>query len=219
MIIVELTVDSPVLSESLRRVSGLEIEWEQTYTRPDGRTQMLFWVVADDFEEVESALDDDPSVINPTALTDTGDRRLYRVDFTALGDETNLLPQLTEVGGVLQEAVGTREGWRCQIRFPDREGFESIYRFCLDNGVGVTLHRLYEQTDPSADSGYSLTAAQRQTLLEAVDCGYLEIPRRCTQQEFAERLGISDTATSQRFRRGVKRLILETIYPGDPPTP
>ncbi|WP_192498367.1 helix-turn-helix domain-containing protein [Halorussus halophilus] len=210
MVIAEFTIDHPVLFESLNRVPDIEIEWQETYQRPDGPTQMLFWIESDDFDRVDRTLDDEPAVTNPTVLARTGDRRFYRVDFTNLGEETNLMPQLIEVGGVLRKAVGTNDGWECQARFPDRQAIERVYRFCTDHDIEFTVERLYEETDWS-QTGVTLTEAQRETLVEAVESGYLDIPRRCSLANLAERLGISDSAASERFRRGVKELVQQTI--------
>ncbi|MFC7026439.1 helix-turn-helix domain-containing protein [Halomicroarcula sp. GCM10025710] len=36
-------------------------------------------------------------------------------------------------------------------------------------------------------------------------------PRGCSLEELGEQLGISRSATSERFRRGVKNLVLESL--------
>ncbi|WP_380680300.1 bacterio-opsin activator domain-containing protein [Salinigranum sp. GCM10025319] len=146
MLIAEFTIDHPVLLEPLREIPDIEIEWEETYERSNEPTQMLFWVESEDFEAVDEVLTDDPAVTNPTVLADMDGRRFYRVDFTVLGDETNLMPEFIAVGDVLQSAVGTNSGWRCQARFPDRDALERIYQFCTDHDIGFTFERLYEAT-------------------------------------------------------------------------
>jgi len=212
MLIAEFTIDHPVLLESLRRIPGIEIEWEETYERPDRPTQMLFWVDSEDFDAVEEALADDPAVTNPTVLAEVDDRRFYVVDFTALGNETNLMPEFIEVGSVLMRAIGTNDDWRLRARFPDQSAFEHVYRFCVDHDIDVAINRLFEETVRD-EVVVSVTEAQRETLIEAVKSGYLDVPRNCSQAQLADRLGISDSATSERFRRGVKRLIKQTIRP------
>lgn len=142
-------------------------------------------------------------VTNPEVFTDVEGRRLYRVDFTDLGRETNLLPKIVEAGGVMREAIGTNDGWRCRVRLPDREAFEQVYEFAQSHEIDFTFHRLYEQTG-WVEGGPALTDAQRETLIEAVDSGYIGIPRECSLAELGDRLGISETAASERFRRAVK---------------
>ncbi|REA03849.1 bacterio-opsin activator [Haloferax sp. Atlit-6N] len=210
MLIAEFTIDHPILLTPLREISDIEVEWEETYRGPDDRTQMLFSVRSDDFAAVEAALADDRSVTNPTVLDDTGDRRFYRVDFTSAGDETNLMPEFISVGGVLQRAVGTNSGWRCHARFPSRDAFRHIMQFCADHDITVSVKRLYEETDQDGLS-VSLTDAQRELLVVASECGYLEIPRTCSLADLGDQLDISDSSASERFRRGVKQLVQQTV--------
>lgn len=213
MIIVEFTIDHPVLLEPLNRVPGVEVVWEETYDRPEGPAQMIVWIDSDDFAAIDAAVDDDPSVENPTVLTEVDGRRLYRVDFTGLGRETNLMPQLIDAGSVLQKAVGTNDGWQCRGRFPDRDAVEQIHRFCREHDIEFSFDRIYEQADREAENGPALSDAQRETLIEAVDSGYLAIPRECSLAELGERLDVSESAASERFRRAVRNLVERTVYP------
>jgi hypothetical protein len=204
MILAEFVVDHPVLREVLHRVPDVEIEWEESYSRPDGPAQMLFWITSDDFETVEAALEADPSVENPTTLVEVGDRRLYRVDFTDLGRETALMSAFIEVGGVLEETVATEDGWQCRGRFPDRAAYQRIYQFCLDHDIGFEFGRLFEVTPDDVGDGSmasALTDRQKEALVTAWELGYFDVPRESTLVEVAEELGISDTAVSQRLRR------------------
>lgn len=190
--------------------TDIEIEREETYEQPNKPTQMLVWVESDDFEAVDEVLADDPAVTNPTVLADMDDRRFYQVNFTSIGDETNLMPEFIAVGNVLQSAVGTDDGWWCRARFPHREAFEHIYQFCVDHNIDFTFERLYEETARSR-SNVSLTEPQQQILIEAGESGYLEIPRTCSLVELADRLGLSDSSASERFRRGVNQLIQQAV--------
>ncbi|MEF8789666.1 MAG: helix-turn-helix domain-containing protein [Haloarculaceae archaeon] len=218
MFIAEFTIDHPLLRETLERVPGAEVEWEETYGCSEGTTQMIFWVSGGAFEAVDAALAEDPTVANPTVLAEVGTRRLYRVDFVGRGDETNLMPQFIEAGGVLREATATGDGWRLRVLFPDREALEHVYRFCGDQGIDFRLERLFERSPgPNVDeAGSPLTDQQREALVAAVDAGLFEVPRECTFEDLARRLGVSDTAVSQRIRRGTKVLVEQSVR-RDPP--
>lgn len=211
MFIAEFTIDHPVLGESLHRVPDIEVEWQETYSRSDGRTQMIFWLTTEDFESARAAIDDSLEVGDLTVFTQVENRRLCRVEFTESGQETNLMDVFIEFGGVLLSATGTSEGWRCRARFPNREAYQPIYRFCRTHDIDFRFDRIYERTagDPGSES--TLTEAQRETLIEAVDSGYLDIPRKCSLEELGERLGISQSAASERFRRAVKKLVVDSI--------
>ncbi|WP_255195796.1 helix-turn-helix domain-containing protein [Halorarius litoreus] len=211
MIIATFTIEHPVMGVSLRDIPGIRIEWEETYTNPNGRNQMLFWVTCPDFSAVEAAVAEDDAVSNLTVFETVGDRRLCRVEFTDIGDRTNLMGELIEVGAVLQAAVGTNSGWRCQVRFASRDGYQRIYAFCREHDIPFHFEKLYEQTETNGNGQDTLTDGQRELLLEAVASGYLEIPRGSSLEELAGRLGISETAASERFRRGVRNLVRESV--------
>ncbi|WP_435319256.1 helix-turn-helix domain-containing protein [Haloarchaeobius sp. TZWSO28] len=211
MLIAEFTIDHPVLREALRRVRDIEVVWEETYETETGLTKMLAWITSADFEGVEAAITDDSAMADFTMLAEVGDRRLYRLTFDDPGRDANLMPVLMDVGGVLQEAIGTNEGWWCRVRFPDRESLEQVYQFCGDNDISFSFDRMYEETDWGVGKGPKLTAAQREILLEALDSGYLSIPREVSLAELSGRLDISENAASERFRRAVRSLVEESV--------
>lgn len=212
MIIAEYTLDHPVLRQTMKRVPGIVVSWEDSYTGPDGRMRMIAWVEGGDYEEVDAAIADDPTVANPTVLTEVGGRRLYRFDLVGEGAETSIMPVLVEVGGVHQSLTATGEGWHNRSQFPDRGAFERVYRFCGDHGIDFTFDRIYERSELFGPETPGLTEAQLETLIEAVDSGYLDIPRGSSLEELGRRLGVSESAASERFRRGVKKLIQNTVY-------
>lgn len=213
MIIAEFSLDHPVCRHTMQRVPTAETRWENAYTTPDDRMQMFVWITSGDFAAIDSALDEDPTIANPEVLTEMSDRRLYRLDYRNRGRETSLVPVLYEHGGLIREAIGTGEGWQYQIQFPDRRAFQQLYEFCCEHEIDFTFHRLYEQSEWTIMDHQKLTDPQRETLIQAVGDGYFDIPRGCSLAELGERLGISESAASERLRRGVKNLVEQTIYP------
>lgn len=106
------------------------------------------------------------------------------------------------MGGSAINGTRSREDLVREIRrLFDREAFERVYRFCLDHGIGFEFHRIYEQSERFGSETPHLSDAQLATLIEAVDSGYLDIPRESSLEELGERLGVSESATSERFRR------------------
>lgn len=214
MLLAEFTIDHPVLGGALRVVPDVEAEWEETYTDADAGTRMLFWLRAetdDDFAAFEESIDTLDTVTNLRQFATISGRRLYRVTFTGEGERTNLMEEFIDVGGVLEAATGTAEGWHCRVRFPTREGYRQVYQFCLDHDIPFTFERLYQQTSEQTRGESTLTEPQRELLLEAVTSGYLDIPRTVSLAELGERLGISQSSASERFRRGVQKLIRENV--------
>ncbi len=55
-----------------------------------------------------------------------------------------------------------------------------------------------------------LTDAHRETLEVALTEGYFNVPRRINLVELAESMDISDSAVSQRLRRGVATVLDDT---------
>jgi predicted DNA binding protein len=211
IVIVDYTVEHPILRHTRRQLPGIEVTWEDSYRTADDAMQMLVWIEYDEFDAVEAALGEDPSVENPTVLTDVGTRRMYRVDLVGRARETSAVPKVVEVGGVFRSAVGTESGWRISGQFPDRDAFEQLYRFYEDHGIEFAFDGIYEPTDSSVADSPELTEAQREILVEAVDSDYLAVPRQCSLAELADRLGISESAASERFRRGARVLVEQTV--------
>lgn len=211
MIIAEYTLDHPILRETLRRVPEAKVTWEDSFTDPGGRMRMLAWVDCDDFDAVDRAMAEDSTVADPTVLAEAGGRRLYRFDVVNEGAESSVMPVIVDVGGVHQELTADRDGWWNRTQFPDRDAFETVYHFCRDRDIDFTFDRIYERSEWFGSPTPGLTEAQHETLVEAVESGYLDVPRRSSLAELGERMGVSESAASERFRRGAKRLVRETL--------
>lgn len=210
MIIAEFTIDHPVLGQTLATVPDVEVVWEETYERAEGPPMMLFWVRGDDMG-VEDALAADEAIREPTLLAELADRRLYRVTFTDLGTETNLMPHLMAVGGVLQKAVGTGDGWTCRAQFPDRAALDHIYQFCRGHDVSFTLDRLYDRAE-WAETDATVTQKQRTVLKLAYEEGYFEVPKETSLAAIAEELGVTKQAVSARLNRGLDNVLGSTLF-------
>ncbi|MFC6724554.1 helix-turn-helix domain-containing protein [Halobium palmae] len=214
MIVVEFRLGTPALRETLSRTSEVRVEWERSDTADGERVHLLFWAEADgtdEFGAFEAALEDDPSVTAPTALVEVGGRRLYRAELRGEALERAVYPVLVEIGAVVRAVTVTASGWECHIAFPDRAAVDRFFDHCDEHGVETTVHRLYQERGEGSESSFGLTESQREILAAAVELGYLDVPRRVDLKELGEHLGISDTAASQRFRRGVRALVERTL--------
>lgn len=212
MLIAEFTIDHPVLLHSLRTVSDIEAVWEATYEQPDGPPQMLFWFCGD-VEAAVEALEADEAVRNPTLLTEVEGGHLYRVTFTDLGSETNLMPQLMAVGAALQSAVGTSDGWACRARFPDRAALDRVYRFCCEHDISFTLDSLYDRAAlDGTDAADALTEKQHEVLRRAYEDGYFAVPKETSLDAIGANLGVSKQAVSGRLNRGLNNVLGSTLF-------
>lgn len=121
------------------------------------------------------------------------------------------MPEYMDVGAVMETAVGTNDGWALRVRFPTREALGHVYQFCRDHDIPVRIDAVYDQQGSTRRGAPSLTEAQRRILVEAIECGYLTIPRESSLAELSDRLGISESAASERFRRAVRNLVEQTV--------
>ncbi|MFC5973186.1 helix-turn-helix domain-containing protein [Halomarina salina] len=217
--LVEFTVQQPTLLQTLREVPSSRIIWEQKDTTENDEELLLFWAESDDFDAFESALYDDPTVTAPRRLTEFSDRRLYQVEHVGEGRAQSVYSSMVEVGGIVQQATATREGWRVQALFPDNDALTHFHDACSEYDLGFTLRRKYEEADDHHESdSYGLTEKQRKMLRHAVDEGYYEVPRATDLDTLAEDLDISHQAASERLRRAVDLLVRHSIAPEDEST-
>lgn len=213
MIIVEFQLDHPILRKALNQVPEMEITWERSDATDDRRVRILVWAEGGDFEAFENTVREDPTAEALSQVVEIEDRRLYQTELVGEGLSTSIYPLIVEEGGVIQNLTASHEGWEFRATFPDRASFIRFHGFCREHGIGFDLTRLYNEQESFDEPGYELTERQRETLVGAIDCGYFEIPRECSLAEFGEYLGVSETATSERLRRAVKTLIVQTVYP------
>lgn len=207
MIFVDIHLEHPLMREALREVPGVEIEWERVDAGAD--TEMLFWARDGDFEALDAALEGDRTVCVSRSI-DVGDRRLYKVRLTGEGVDVHLYPVLVETVSLIDSATATHEGWRCEFYFADQSALKRFVDACRERDIRFDLVSLREWRD-AEDPEFGLTDTQRETLRTALEVGYFEIPRDESLTDLADRLGVSDTAASQRLRRGLSALLERTV--------
>jgi len=180
---------------------SLEIEGVAAFepTHP----QLFAWVEGD-LPGFEAALETDPTVADPTTLSDHGDRRLYRVRATD-AVETVLYPLWVDHGGEGLSARFADGWWHLRLRFPSRAAAAAYRDALVAEGVEFRLKGIYEDTDERP--GAPLTSEQRETLRLAYQRGYFSVPRKVTTAELADELGVSAQAVSERLRRGSAQLV------------
>lgn len=128
--------------------------------------------------------------------------------------EPTLLAVIRRTGGMILTAVAEDDDWTFEIRFPTREAASRFYSEYDDGEHPITVRSTSSNGRASGETDDSLTPAQREALEHALADGYFEVPRKTTLIELAEELEISDSAVSQRLRRG-----LTTVLGGRPVVP
>lgn len=203
------------LGRTLAAGSEIRVQLERVIPLGDATIPYL-WIENESIEAIEAAIDADPNIEAVEVVDEVDAEALVRVDWQASPD--GFLTTLAETDAVLLDGVGSDTSWEFQLRFAEHEDMATFYRRCTDRGISVRLDRVHDPTVPG-DLGldFSLTETQRETLLAANETGYFEVPRESTLVELAEDLGVSDTAASQRLRRGMATLVDATLATSDPP--
>lgn len=211
-----LPADAFVLGEVLTPESSGQIRLESVIPTGDG-TIPYFWVSTDEADDVYAVLEES-SLIEEVKLVDrVRDETLFRVRWRM--DDGPVLDALDVANGALLEAWGDGDDWVFHIRFDEQASVSVFYQACVDAGVTPTLSELHSYSSVDTKSGMGLTGPQLEALESALDSGYYAVPREITLQELAASLGISDTALSQRLRRGLTTLLSSSIRSSSTLTP
>lgn len=213
-LIAEFRLSSPdfPLMDALSSVPDMRLRVEQAIAEHSDRPILFLWASGDDFQTFEEALKSDPTIVDPTRVEDTGDRRLYRVQAT---EEARMVlyPAELETGTSRLSVSATAQGVETRMRLPDRGALCRFREICKEQGVSFTLQRLYESNDSSSSNQYGMSTKQQITLQKAIERGYYAVPREITLEELATELNISRQAASERLRRGCHILIANTLGP------
>ena len=196
------------LGELLEVRPGVRVRLEPMV--PTGTTTVpYFWVDTGDAAAVEAALEASALVEDVRVVDEADGETLFGVAWSA--EVNGLLEVIAETAGVVLRGTGEGDDWSFRLRFPDRVDLSAFYWSCSEAGIPLELREVYDASGGDRDSDVRLTDEQREALAAALEAGYFAVPRRTTLGELAERLGISDTAASQRIRRGLAALLSATL--------
>lgn len=211
-LIAEFSLRSPDLglASALDAAPDVTVELEhQMATDPDAPV-IVFWAFGGDFEKLEAGLERDETVQRSTVIEEVGEKKLYRARL----DCDNVLaiyPVYQRLGAAPMAATGTADGWQRRVRFPDRDSVVEMRQFCRDNDVDFRLHRLYTHDESELEDEFGLSSEQRRALVVAQREGYFDVPRQMSLEELGEKLDISGQSASERLRRGVSKLVSNTL--------
>lgn len=204
---VSVPPDALALGIAFEAHPGARIELERTVPVEDGPLP-YFWLSNGDGDlaDIEAAIRGQEGTESLTELCETDDAVLFHAVWkpTAGGVITALR---TDHCGC-RKATGTSEGWDLRVRFLDNDDLVAFNQKLTEEGISVTLNRLEEFSESLEPT--PLSAEQREALHLAREGGYFEVPRDCTIADLADEAGISQSAFSERLRRGMGRLVDRT---------
>lgn len=194
--------------------TDIEVRVEQLV--PMGDKVMPFSWVSGDLESFEENVQ--RKMEYEVILDDENNgRRLYRLEWDVENDD--LIQAIIEFDGAVLDAEGTHRNWDFRIRFRERESLSEFKRYCDDNGVRMRIKRIYNPIEFSGDSRTGMTSTQAKTLVDALEAGYFDIPRKTSLVKLSESYGVSDQAVSERLRRATAELIRSSLMVDEePPT-
>lgn len=206
---ISVPADEFKLARTLHDHDSLRIGVERVVPLGEGVVPYL-WVTGLSVDRARCRLDGDADVERVEVIDHVENAVLVRVWWTDRRHaflETLVAVEASCVDGVVRDGT-----WHLELRFPSRASLSDFYQECLDRDVTLDVSGIYDH-DGRDRSRVSATLSDRQyeTLRTAFETGYFAIPREITLEELGDRLGISDTAASQRIRRGLRRLLAEEL--------
>ncbi len=156
------------------------------------------WLAGSERSDIETALDDDPSVETYSHVRAGIDEWLYRIRF--VDEVCEIVSLIFEENGTILAASADDGTWSIQLRFPDHESATRSYHRLVERDVDVNVVSLRQCRDKNPNQP-GLTPEQYEALVTAVDRGYFEIPRQVSIQELADEFDISNQSVSERLRR------------------
>ena len=207
--IVEFDIDTPVMQTALRNAPDTGVTIVQQHTVESGRLNAVVDVQGA-FDAFEDGLADDDSVADWLRFSTDRDRRRYRVTLTERGSALSTYPCWSSDGAVFLDGRRQRDEWRFCLQLPDEQSLQRYVRYCDARGITMDPVRL-SRSHSTTFERYGLTSTQAQTLVDASERGFFQIPRDCTLEELAAASNISHQALSERLRRGTESLIESTL--------
>lgn len=177
-----------------------------------------FWATVDSVSSITRRLRSEPDIESFEVVERTDAEALIRVDWAK--DVDGMLAMLAEAEASLLVAEGAGETWTFKVRFDDHPALSAFFERCSAQDIEIDLQTVNGRGDrqpraPATD----LTVPQREALTLALESGYFDVPRRTTLVDLAEELGVTDSAVSQRIRRGVETILSRVIQPPEEPPP
>ena len=211
-IVAQVCLDHPdlVLRPTYRRASDVSITPDYWTTIETGERIGYFTATGQDgeFDGFETALSIDHTVSNPVLVDRYPNRRVYRM--TVSDDVVEFVDKTADVGGRIIDRTSSPEGWLVTLRLPNRNALSTFNDRCRAHDISLNVSHL-RIADDCEDGVVALTPKQEDLLCVAYEEGYFDVPRGITQDELADRLGVSKSAISQRLRRAMTELCAEAL--------
>ena len=167
-----------------------------------------FWVRGAQAGDIEAAFETHAGVVSIDLIDHVDGEYLMRAEWET--EYFGVLSALSRANVVVLSGVGTKDGWRFEVRGEDRDSIGEFRTACQEHGIPIEITAVHALL-PIQGQGYELTEKQLEALVTAYEHGYFDSPRSTSLGEVAEALNITQQSLSSRLRRGHRRLIAATL--------
>ncbi|MEF8779218.1 MAG: helix-turn-helix domain-containing protein [Haloferacaceae archaeon] len=167
-----------------------------------------FWVRGVEAEDIEASFEAHTGVSNIRLVDSVEDEYLMRAEWEQ--EYFGILSALAKANVVVLSGIGTKDGWRFEVRGESQEAIAEFREYCQKNDIRMSITAVHAML-PIQGEGYELTETQREALVLAYERGYFNTPREASLEEIADELGITQQSLSSRLRRGHRRLVGATL--------
>lgn len=205
-IIAELTIPAEkfALRETLEQHPDITLEIERVVAHDTLHVTPFIWASGREHSELLSTFEADSSIEESELVGEYETECLYRMKWT---NQTEIIDYMIfDENATVQQAIASNRQWRLRVLFPERSGLSRAFNYAKEHESRLDINQIYD-TDTIRRVRFNLTEEQHEALTEAAEHGYYTIPRKITQTELADVLGISTQATSERIRRATLSII------------
>lgn len=167
-----------------------------------------FWVRGAEVDDIEAAFETRSGLTEVELIDSVGGNSFLRASWDS--DQFSLLDALADAKVVLLSGVGSAECWNFEVRGESQTAVRAFREACRSHGIQIEIKAVHSLLPVDSDR-YELTETQQEALLLAYERGYFDSPRTATLDEIAAELGITQQSLSSRLRRGLRRLIANTL--------
>lgn len=208
-IIAEFTVPPAALPFGDTLLEHPEMRLEVDRVVPTDESALpFFWVWGAEPELFIEQSEREPEIRETSLLERVDNGALFSAEWSP---DPSLVDSLRKLDLAIIESEGTSERWLFQVRAARRNDLVEFKRTFSQQGISISLTRIYDLGDVMEENQRTMTRNQRETLITAYREGYYDSPRNITQRELGDQFDVSHRAISERLRRGTRNLIVTSL--------
>ena len=201
--------ESFLLEDTLAEVPEMVVELQRVIAHSQDKLVPFFWVHHGDKDTFDTAIRNDSTLEDVVLLDEFEEGTSYRGTWTR--NASGVAYAYIEAGATILDATGQSDTWTLRMRFDDDDVLSAFHEYCREQDIPFDLEQLFHPMNPMGGGQYGLSPKQRETLVDALQRGFYDVPRAVNMTELADELETSQQNLSKRFRRGHATLIENTL--------